>query len=183
MEVAILSSQSEKVDNYNLCIAKSIANILANEGYNLIFGGSSKSMMGICYNEFLKKGREIYAFGIPQYNEELIKLTEAKCFIRETTFDLKKSMYENSDLIVVLPGGIGVLSELFAYIEESRNRENPVPIEIYNENHYYDKFFTVLDEMINQGFVDEEIKNYYKVSHNKDEFLNDIYSSKMKGRK
>ena len=52
MDVLILSSASENVDNYYVSTARSISRFLANNKCNLIFGGCSTSMMGVCFEEF-----------------------------------------------------------------------------------------------------------------------------------
>ena len=61
MNVLILSSASVNIDPYYRSIARSIASYLAKRGFNLIFGASSTSMMGICYDAFLQENREIYS--------------------------------------------------------------------------------------------------------------------------
>ena len=53
MEVMIISSSKEQIDDYYKSIAKSIASYLAMNNCDLIYGASSNSMMGICYNEFV----------------------------------------------------------------------------------------------------------------------------------
>ena len=150
MNVAILSSSSKEIDNYYLSIARSVAGSLADTNFDLVFGGCSTSMMGVCYQEFASKGRNIYSFTTEKYANDIIKLPLAKHYIRETTFDLKKSIFENSDLIVALAGGIGTLSEVLAFVEENRSNDKNVPIVIYDENNYY-KF--LLEEL---GRIPEE---------------------------
>lgn len=174
MNVLILSSASKNIDPYYVGIARDISKYLAKNDFDLIFGGASCSMMGACYDEFVRHDRNIYAFTTEKYMQDLENLKFAKPFIRETTFDLKKSMFENSDLIVALPGGLGTLSEITSYIEENRSNDKVVPIEIYDENNYYQKFFEMLDDMKTKGFIEETIINNISVSHNKSEFIEHI---------
>ena len=176
MNVLILSSASEKIDPYYCSIARSISNYLAKLGYNLVFGASSTSMMGICYDEFKNQGREIYAFTTEKYQDDLKNLDYAYHYINETTFDMKKNMFEHSDLIVVLPGGIGTLSELMSYIEENRSNDKCVPIEIYDEekDSYFEPLLQTLQSMKRKGFITSDINSLFTISHNKDEFMYDI---------
>lgn len=174
MNVAILTSSSNKIDAYYLSIARSIANYLASSGFDLVFGGCSTSMMGICYHEFADQGRNIYSFTTQKYTDDIINLEHAKHYIRETTFDLKKSLFENSDLIVALPGGIGTLSEILSFIEENRSNDKKVPIEIYDEDGYYQKLFEMLEVMQENKFLNSNITDFINISHNKEEFLEHI---------
>ena len=134
MNVLILSSSRDEINDYYKSISRSISNYLAANDCDLIFGGASTSMMGICYQEFKKFDRKIYAFTTPKYVNDLKNLDCSKKIICQTTFDLKKSMFENSDLIVCLPGGIGTISELLSYIEEERSNDMNIPIILYDEN-------------------------------------------------
>lgn len=170
MNVAILSSSSKEIDNYYLSIARSVAGSLADTNFDLVFGGCSASMMGVCYQEFASKGRNIYSFTTEKYANDIIKLPLAKHYIRQTTFDLKKSIFENSDLIVALAGGIGTLSEVLAFVEENRSNDKNVPIIIYDENNYYKFLLEELGLMQNEYFLNEDISKWLTIIHNYDEW-------------
>ncbi len=81
MNVLILSSSREEIDDYYKSIARSVSSFLANNDCNLVFGGCSSSMMGICYEEFVKKNREIYSFTTPNYVDDLKYLIENGYYI------------------------------------------------------------------------------------------------------
>ena len=170
MDVLIISSSRNEIDDYYKSIARHLSNYLANNDCNLTFGGASTSMMGICYEEFSKRNRNIYTYTTPKYIEDLKKLPNSKQIICETTFDLKKRMFENSDLILCLPGGIGTISELLSYIEEKRSNNSDIPIIIYDENNYYKKLFNMIDETVINNFSDNSIYNMFDIVTTKEEF-------------
>lgn len=170
MKVLILSSSREDIDPYYTSIARSVANFLASNECDLVFGGASYSMMGICYDEFRKKGRNISAYTTPQYIDDLKNLEAAKHYVCDTTFEMKQRMFENSDMIVCLPGGPGTLSELLAYIEEKRSNNKDIPIIIYDENGYYNKLGEIFNNFINNKFVDKSIYEMFEIARNHDDF-------------
>lgn len=174
MNVLILSSASTEIDDYYCSIARSVSEYLAKSGFDLVFGASSSSMMGICYDSFIRHGRMVYAYTTEKYQDDLKNLPDAYHYINETTFDMKRSMFECSDLIVVLPGGIGTMSELLSYIEENRSNDKCVPIEIYDEGNYYQPLLDTLEHMKDEKFISGDINNYFNVSHKKEEFINHI---------
>lgn len=180
MNVLILSSSREEIDDYYKSIARSVSNFLATNGCNLVFGGCFSSMMGICYKEFVKYDRKIYSFTTPKYVEDLKYLTKSKNYIRETTFDLKRDMFFNSDLVVCLPGGVGTYSELLAYIEEKRSNNSDKPIIIYDEDEFYNKFLKSLEYLAQENFVDKDIFEMFSVVKNREQFEEEFY--KMKGK-
>ncbi len=170
MNVLILSSSREEIAPYYKSIARSISSFLARSECDLVFGASSSSMMGICYDEFIKNNRNIYSFTTKKYVEDLKKLDKSKHYIRETTFDLKKDMFFNSDFIVCLPGGIGTMSELLAYIEEKRSNDCDKPILIYDEDNFYGKTIESLRELVNEEFASENIFDMFKITKNPNDF-------------
>ena len=183
MNVMILTTASNEVNDDYKSVARFVSNYLAKNGYDLIYGGASTSMMGICYDEFQKHERTIYAFTTEKYQDDLVNLPKAIKFIKETTFEMKKEMFENSDLIVVLPGGIGTLSELLAFIEENRSNNKDIPIEIFDETNYYQKLFELIDFMKQEKFVSEDALNNIRISrhlYDFDEHMNDLIKKRRR---
>ena len=172
MDVLILSSASEKIDDHYNSIARDISNFLIREECNLIYGGSSTSMMGACYDQFQKNNRTIHAYTVEKYKDDLVNLDKAKTYIRENTFKMKESMYNNCDLIVVLAGGTGTLSEFTSYMEENRSGERQVPIIMYDEDEFYKYLFMHFRHASKQGFISEDIFNNFKYTTNNNEFKN-----------
>ncbi len=181
MKVLIISSAAPKVESYYLEGANKVSTFLASQNYDLVFGGSSLSLMGICYQVFSKKKRKIYAYTINKYEEDLQSLKEAIAVVKETTFDLKKAMFQACNLIVCLPGGIGTLSELLSYLEEKRTNDKNKPILIYDENNYYESLELQVDHMIKEGFVDKGIKQTFKIVDNMEGFKKEIKNIKNNG--
>ncbi len=168
--VTIITSSNNNIDDYYKELASRVSNYLASSGFNLSFGGCSTSMMGITYNEFVKQNRKVNAYTTIKYQDDLNVLDKATGIVCETTFDLKKQLFENSDIIVVLPGGIGTYSEVLSFIEEKRSNDKNIPIEIYDEDGYFTPFFETLKLMQIKNFNDESISSLFNVSHNLEEF-------------
>ena len=175
MNVLIISSSREDIDSYYKCVARDVSKFLAKAGCDLVSGAASSSMMGICYEEFVKNNRNVYSFTTKKYIDDLKKLDKSKHYIRETTFDLKKDMFFNSDFVVCLPGGVGTVSELLTYIEEKRSNDSDKPIIVYDENNFYGKIIELLKELVNEGFASEDIFDMFKVIKNPNEFKNEYY--------
>lgn len=174
MNVLILSSSSENIEQKYIEQAQNVSAFLAAKGFNLIFGGSHRSMMGICYQEFIKRKRDVYAFTTKEYIDQLKYLEKAKINIVDTTFDLKKLMFEKSDLIICLAGGIGTLSEILSYIEEVRSNKQDKPIIIYNENNFYHNLFEQLKIFEKEKFISSNVKSFFEIVNNEKEFEDKI---------
>lgn len=174
MKSLIITSSSDTIDSYYLSIARSIADYLASQEFDLVFGAAATSMMGACYNAFVNQKRNVYAYTTLKYQDQFALLPDSKHYLEETTFDLKKDMFNESDIIVCLPGGIGTYSEILSFLEEKRSNNKYIPIIIYNENGFYNKLLNILDDLISNNFLDKSIYESFILVNNYDEFMNTI---------
>ena len=87
---------------------------------------------------------------------------------------MKKELFNDADLIVCLPGGLGTISELYSYIEEIRSNDKKTKLILYNINHYYDIVLTTLNHLIEEKFASSNILDYFKVVNNYEDFIKTI---------
>ena len=78
MKVFIASSASKTIDEKYLNEAKETSEYLASTGFDLVFGGANFSMMGECFKTFIEKGRNVDAFTVKKYENDLLELKGAK---------------------------------------------------------------------------------------------------------
>ena len=123
MKVTISSSSSEIIDDKYIESAIKVCDYLAENGWDLNWGSGSISIMGICYDEFNKYNRKMYGYTSSKYADDIENLPNATHKIFDTTFDLKKNIFADADLVLLLPGGTGTISEFFAYLEEVRSND------------------------------------------------------------
>lgn len=163
LNIFIGSSSSKNIDNKYYELAKNVSNYLANKKCNLIFGAASYGMMGICYNAFKDKERKISAHTTGKYYDNLQLLKKAKKYVHNDTFSRTKSIYDNADIILFLPGGSGTISEFFAMLEENRTTNKPKKIILFNYDNYFDKLLDLIKYSLKEQFNNQNIYNYFKV--------------------
>lgn len=170
MNVLIITSSSDAIGAEYLDIALSVSDVLAKQEFDLVYGGSSLSMMGACYNVFSKYNRKIYAYTTPKYQDQFALLPNAKHYLEETTFDLKKDLFKNADIVVCLPGGLGTYSEVLAFLEEKKSNDKVIPIILYNDYGFFNKLLDVFKELKDKKFTDKNISDYFIAVNNIEEF-------------
>lgn len=170
MRVTISSSQTENIDEKYKKSAIEITTYLAQNGCDLNWGSGERSIMGICYDVFAKYDRKIYGYTSPKYVDELVSLPKATHSIYDDTFDLKKNIFTDADLIICLPGGTGTISEFFAYLEEIRSNDINKKLVIYNDNHHFDSTLALIEDLVKRNFNSSTIANYYTVINSFEEF-------------
>lgn len=164
MRVSISSSHEENISEIYKTKTKELCEYLSNNGYDLNWGAASTSLMGICYREFLKNNRSIYGYTTPKYKDDLDNLKDASSQIYDTTFDLKKNIFKDADLIIILPGGLGTISEFFAYLEEIRSNDENKLLVLYNIDDFFNPLISLIDELIDKNFNKLSIYDYFKVA-------------------
>lgn len=170
MKILISSSQNENIDEKYKESARKLTEFLASEGNTLVWGSGCRSLMGICYEEFAKKNCKILGYTTPKYEYEIEDLPKAKHTVLPDTFELKKVLFNEADLVIVLPGGTGTVSELFTYLEEVRSNDVEKNLIVYDEYGHYKKVIELIEDLIVRKFNNNSIYDYLHVAHNLDEF-------------
>ena len=175
MRVTISSSSSELINDEYKKSATLVTEFLASNDCDLNWGSGSISIMGICYDSFVKMQRMIYGYTSLKYADDTKNLPNATHSVFETTFDLKKNIFNDADLIVMLPGGTGTISEFFAYLEEIRSNDRNIPLILYNENKHFDSTIALIDDLVKRNFNSDSIYRYFKIANSFEEFKTLFY--------
>lgn len=170
MRVLISCSSNDNIDEKYKESSRNVIRFLASEENTLVWGSGNRSIMGIAYEEFDKAKREMLGFTTEKYVDELDSLPNAKHEVMKDTFDLKREMFVNSDLVLVLPGGTGTVSELLTYLEEVRSNDQEKTLIVYDEYGHFNKTIELIEDLIVRKFNNNSIYDYLHVAHNIDEF-------------
>lgn len=140
--------------------------LLAQNGYNMVYGGSSLGLMWACAEQVKLHGGKIIGV-MPErlhnmgvYTDECVELTVTKG-MRER----KAKMDELSQAVVALAGGFGTLEELSEMITQKQLGYNSKPIILLNTNGFYDKLNDFFEEIINQNFARATAREIYYIAN------------------
>lgn len=174
--VFMACSSRDAISNEYKELSTKISKIFVKNNYSLATGGASTGMMGKSFLEFHNNNKEIYAYTVSKYEEDLENLPGSFKFIYETTFDRTKSLYQRGNIIIFLPGGTGTLAELFACIEENRTTTTPKQIILYNYNGFFDKVLELIYYCVTNKFNDESIYSFFTVISSEEELEKELNS-------
>lgn len=161
-----VASSSSVTESIYIELAKDYMQSIMHLDVELICGGVSSSMMKEVYEAFINNDKQVTCYTLSCYNEDNIC---QNTILLNTTFDRTKKLYEESDLICILPGGSGSLAEVFSFIEESRT-QNKKPVILVNENHFFDLILQHMHKLIEEGFNKGGILDYITIIKSKAEF-------------
>lgn len=137
--------------------AEQLGKTLAKNNVDLIYGAGHVGMMGAVARGTLEAGGRVTGIIntlLQDREEQILKLTELK--ILPSLHIRKDAMFEASDAFCVLPGGIGTLDEVFEIVTLKQIGEHTKPIIMYNEDGFWEPFRSIIDGLIEQGYVKPE---------------------------
>lgn len=127
---------------------------------------------------FKYKGAKTKAIVDVKYRENLDGVEVDAIEVASSTFERLKLIYRASEAFVILPGGVGTLSELLGLIEAKRTRNDNMEIIIYNYDNYYSKLLELLSYMRDLKFIDDYVFSSFKVVDNIEQFKS-IFERKL----
>lgn len=178
MELFVACSSSDKISNRYLEACREYLSELFDNDNNLVFGASSKGLMGLSYRLSKEKGKNVTGICPVAYKDDLRDLDCENTILTKSISERTDELIAKSDAIIFLPGGIGTIYEFFASLESKRCGEFDKPMIIYNACGYFDKMFEFLDVLYQEEFSSSKIKNCYYFSNSADDTLNYIKNYK-----
>lgn len=171
MKIFVGCASSNKVEERYLEDCKILLNKLFSKNHDLVFGVSNQGLMGLSYDIAKGFNREVIGICPKAYKQDLKKINCDLEITTETIGDRTNKLIELSDVIVILPGGIGTVYEFLTTIESKRSGEFDKPILLYNSHGYYDKLLEFLDKLYSENFTLREVSNCYHISNDIEDAL------------
>lgn len=137
--------------------AKEVGTWIAEQGYELIYGGSERGLMGVLANAAVAKGGTVIGVEPNFFLEEGLEHKGiTKTIPCETMSERKSIMMKMSDAYIALPGGPGTLDEISEVIILAGLGREHKPCILYNKEGYYDTLLALYDQMVEEEFMSEE---------------------------
>jgi len=138
---------------------KLLVKLLADQDYDLVYGGGNGGLMGLIADEFLARGRKV--IGIRPsilLSEENSHDGLTEMISTVDMFTRKKLMIEISDSFIALPGGLGTLDEILDVMTLNKIDAIHKPMFMYNINGFFKKLDELLDTFVQYGYLNKEAK-------------------------
>ncbi len=171
--VCIFCSSCNYLEKSYYDAAEEFGKLIAQNGFDMVYGGSSLGMMWACAKEVKKNGGEIigvmpkklHDMGV--YTDECINLTVTPCMRTR-----KAKMDELSDCVVALAGGFGTLEEISEMIVQKQLGYNNKPVVFLNTNGFYNKLIEFFENIISENFANACASKLYYIAHTPKEAVN-----------
>lgn len=179
--ICVFASASNLIDNKYFQVANELGKAIAQNGYNIVYGGSNLGLMGEVTNSGLRNGCEITGV-MPEklYNLGINPGDCTKFILTKGMRERKAKMDELSQATIAVAGGFGTLEELAEIIVQKQLGYNNKPIVLLNSFGFYDNLIKFFDDIINQNFAGKNTKNIYFVAKNSTEAIEYINNYQFK---
>ena len=179
-KICVFASATNELSEIYYKDAKEVGELIAENGYDIVYGGSHRGLMYGCAGAVQEKKGTLYAV-MPQKMVDLGMANPADCkefHITKGMRERKAKLDEISDAIIALSGGFGTLEELSEIIVQKQLGYNNKPIVILNTNGFYDNLIRFFEDIIQKGFAHKKAKDVYFVAKTPKEALEYIKTYK-----
>ncbi len=135
-------------------VARRVGRTLALRGIRLVYGAGKVGLMGELADATLAAGGRVLGV-IPEFlrEKEVCHQGLTELVVTRTMHERKQIMEEQSDGVLVLPGGYGTLDEFFDTLTWKQLRLHRKPIGLLNVRGYYDHLLQHFHRMHREGFL------------------------------
>lgn len=173
--LAVFCGSSSGHDAVYIETAAVVGQMLAARNIELIYGAGNVGLMGVLADAALAGGGRVHGV-IPEFlkdyevcHDELTRLT-----VTQTMHERKQIMADAANGFLVLPGGFGTLDEFFEILTWRQLHLHDCPIGILNVNGYFDPLLTMIQQMVERGFVRPENLDLFVVDTSVDALLDQL---------
>jgi uncharacterized protein (TIGR00730 family) len=137
--------------------AEMLAEVLVENGVELVYGGANIGLMKSIADRVLALGGRVTGV-MPEYlaQKEILHEGMTETILVEDMQERKKIMEELSDGFITMPGGFGTMDELFEMLSWNQLGLIHKPVGIFNIEHYFDALVAWLDHAVDMKFIRPE---------------------------
>lgn len=181
--ICVFCASSSQVDPAYKEIATKTGQIFAKNGITTVYGGGSVGLMGALADAVLEEKGTIIGV-IPEFMMELEWGNEnvSELLVVEDMYERKRHLIQDTDAILVLPGGIGTLDELTEVLALKQLGRYTNPIIIINHDGFFDFFINQLHLTIRKKFMHPDILKTFKTVQSPGEILSAIKEAHLWGK-
>ena len=165
MNLCVFCSANEHIDPDFFSLTRSLGEHLAHEGHTVVFGGCDMGLMRCLAESVTGAGGEVVGV-VPHIVEEGVGASSllTRVISCSDLNERKSVMMEESDLFLVLPGGIGTLDELFTVAASASIGYHHKRIVLYNMKGFWSSLTLMLSDLEKRGMIRGQWTEYIEIA-------------------
>lgn len=177
--ICVYASSSNNVDEVYYRDAQKLGQLIAQNNYDIVYGGSRLGLMYTCAEAVKKNGGRVIAV-IPEKLSKLCGNPEDcdEYYVTAGMRERKAKLDELSDAVIAIAGGFGTLEEVSEMITQKQLGYSNKPTIILNTAGLYNHLISFFEDIINNRFAPEISKELYFVANTPEEAMEYIKTYK-----
>ncbi len=165
--ICVFCSSSDVIDNVYNKNALELAELMVENNFQLVNGGSKVGLMGLMARRVKEMGGTSIGV-IPQliYDKGLACYSTENLIVTKDMRERKEKLSKFADAFIALPGGFGTLEELLEVMTLKQLEVHQKPIVIMNINGFYDKLLEQFSVFYKKDFARSDYSRLYFVAEN-----------------
>ncbi|MFC1647196.1 TIGR00730 family Rossman fold protein [Patescibacteria group bacterium] len=157
MKTITVYCSSREIDGKYMKAAEELSSLMVKNNYDLVWGGTDKGLMREVATNVQESGGKIIGISTKMF-EENGKKNADEMVMTSSIEERKEQLLKRGDAIILLPGGLGSLDELFYTLELKKLRMHDKPVVVINIDKYYDGLKEQLFRTDKEGFIHRKLK-------------------------
>ncbi|MCP5119859.1 MAG: TIGR00730 family Rossman fold protein [bacterium] len=172
--ICVYCGSSRRANSLSAVAAAKLGNLLAQRGFELVFGGSSSGTMGALSDAVLAAGGEVTGVIPGGFSPEIAHTGLTRLHVVDSMHERKALMAELADAFIALPGAYGTLDEFCEILAWAQLRIHRKPCGLLNVNGYFDSFLAFLDHAVKEDFLKPVHREIFLVETDAERLLDRI---------
>lgn len=184
MKICIFGAASAHIDQKYIDKVEALGEELARRGHSLVFGCGASGLMGAAARGFKRGGGYIHGVVPKFFRDETVEQIYLDCnkiTYTDTMAERKKTMEDDAEAFIIVPGGIGTFEEFFEVLTLKQLGRHDKAIAIYNIDEYYDNLEKFMREVTARKFITFKCYELYSYFNSADEIINYLENYKPEG--
>lgn len=162
--VCVYCGSSARVDQIYKDAAVELGKTIAENGWNVVYGGGRVGLMGLVADSALAAGTKVFGI-IPKHIQarEIDHTDLTELHIVDSMHIRKQMMVDRADAFVILAGGLGTLDEFFELMTWKQLGLHDKPIVMVNVKGYWTKMIEAIKHLADEKFMRDEDLGMYQV--------------------
>lgn len=159
--VCLFCGSSDGTDPQYVQAAAAFGQAVAEAGWRFVYGGGGVGLMGASARAAHAAGGRVVGI-MPAFLRSRERLfDEVETIVVTSMHERKQLMYDESDVFVVAPGGVGTLEEVVELLSWKRLDLHAKPVIFLNLDGFWDGFFTLIEHTVDKGMTPPDFLEAY----------------------
>jgi len=173
--VTVYASSSERIASAYLPIAEELGARIANQGWELVWGGGRYGLMGAVSRGARAAGGRTIGVILQQFVDKNVHCEAAAEMSSVTDMRTRKrGLDEAGDAFVALPGGLGTLEEVLEILSFKQLGLHDKPVVLLDALGYWQPLLRMLEKGFCDGFIQDHFRGIYSVARDPAEAIEQI---------